>query len=511
MHTDALTPNHAMDSQARVSRRWPLVFLCLALLHPVELPAGAAPVQDNVPPPPQAFTPRTAVAFYADLQSASKSAIWKAIEEKAGPLVEELQSLQQGQMSSLRAAQGMAGFKQTNLVEVAIAVEGDRIFSGLRTDQLDTNVGFVVVLRLTQMPDIDNLIQQALEAIDKEKPGLRGQIEKSRRKVGPAEFFDLPSDALGEQKLPFSLSCAVGPGKDGTVFGLGRTEHLRAFLSGRTEGRLRGQANDALSRRGQVWFFMAVPKDASRNLGGGSGAGLNANPMLAGLAQSMDQVRDVNFSFNFGAAQVDFELDLNCVDAAAAGQLAQGIQGLLGMIQLSARQNPSSTPPFVGKINAAAQGATFRVATAFTMRDVDLALKNVHGGVASAGPRPAASSAKSETVAPAATQPPVDVEFVQFNSEEQESLRHAKMRVQNRSARAVKEIKLTFTYLDQSGRKLGQWTRTHSSLTSENLVGGEATQIVDCLAFNVPASTKKVAVRLCEVTFANGEKWSETP
>src|SRR5207248_2462748 len=213
----ALTPNHAMDSQAGVSRRWPLVFLCVGLLHPVELPAGAAPVQDNVPAPSQAFTPRTAVAFYVDLQGASKSAIWKAIEEKAGPLMEELQSLQQAQVSSLRAAQGiMPGFKETNVVELAIAVEGDSIFSGLRTDQ------------------------------------------------------------------------------------------LLAFLSGQTEGRLRAQANNTLSRRGQVWFFMAVPKDAGRNLGGGSGA--NANPMLAGLAQSMDQVRDMNFTFNFGATQVDFEL-----------------------------------------------------------------------------------------------------------------------------------------------------------------------------------------------------------
>ena len=510
MQTEALTPNHAMDFQARVPRRAPWVLLCVGLIHPVELPASAAPVPDNVPAPSQAFTPRTAVAFYVDLQGASKSAIWKAIEEKAGPLMEELQSLQQAQVSSLRAAQGMMpGFKETNVVELAIAVEGDSIFSGLRTDQLDTNVGFVAVLRLTQVRDIDHLIQLALEAIENQKPGLRGPIEKSRRKVGAAQFFDLPSEVLGEQKLPFSLSCAVGPGKDGTVVGLGRTEHLLAFLSGQTEGRLRAQANNTLSRRGQVWFFMAVPKDAGRNLGGGSGA--NANPMLAGLAQSMDQVRDMNFTFNFGATQVDFELDLNCADAAAAGQLGQGIQGLLGMIQVSARQNPSSTPPFVGKINAATQGATLRVTTAFTMRDVDLALKNLPGGVAAAPPRPAASSAKPDTVAPAAAQPPVDVEFVQFNSEEQESLRHARMRVQNRSARAVKEIKLTFTYLDQSGRKLGQWTRTHSSLTSENLVAGETTQVVDCLAFNVPASTKKVTVTLREVTFANGEKWSGTP
>ena len=72
----------------------------------------------------------------------------------------------------------------------------------------------------------------------------------------------------------------------------------------------------------------------------------------------------------------------------------------------------------------------------------------------------------------------------------------------------MKDLKLTFTYLDESGRKLGQWTRNHTSLTSENLLGGETTQVVDCLAFNVPGSTRKVSVTLVEVTFDNGEKWS---
>jgi hypothetical protein len=104
--------------------------------------------------------------------------------------------------------------------------------------------------------------------------------------------------------------------------------------------------------------------------------------------------------------------------------------------------------------------------------------------------------------------PPVQVEFVQFSSEEEESLRLAKLRVQNRSSRPVKELKLTFTYLDESGRKLGQWTRSHSGLTAESLVGGETTGIVDCLAFNVPAGAKKLTVTLHEVIFADGEKWS---
>ncbi|HYV33185.1 MAG TPA: hypothetical protein VEO53_19005, partial [Candidatus Binatia bacterium] len=179
-----------------------------------------------------------------------------------------------------------------------------------------------------------------------------------------------------------------------------------------------------------------------------------------------------------------------------------------GMIQAGAQQNPASTPPFIGKIKAAAEGSAFRLTTAFTMRDFDLAFQNVNRGVAVARPQALPTPARKPEAAPAPSRAPVDVEFVQFSSEEQESLRPAKVRIQNRSSRPVKELKLTFTYLDASGRKLGQWTRNHSSLTAENLVGGETTGIVDCLAFNVPAAAKKVTVTLQEVTFADGEKWT---
>src|SRR5437773_2297378 len=82
------------------------------------------------------------------------------------------------------------------------------------------------------------------------------------------EFFDLPVEALGGPKLPFAVACAVGPGRDGTIVCLGRSENLRAFLSGQTVGQLRGQVNEALSRRGQFWLYLMVPKEAAKNLGG---------------------------------------------------------------------------------------------------------------------------------------------------------------------------------------------------------------------------------------------------
>jgi hypothetical protein len=85
------------------------------------------------------------------------------------------------------------------------------------------------------------------------------------------------------------------------------------------------------------------------------------------------------------------------------------------------------------------------------------------------------------------------------------------MRVGNRSAKGIREVNVTFTYLDGSNRKLGQWTRTHPSLTENNLVNSGATNVVDCLAFNVPTFTKSVISTLNEVTFADGEKWKSPP
>jgi len=226
----------------------------------------------------------------------------------------------------------------------------------------------------------------------------------------------------------------------------------------------------------------------------------------------MDIIRDLSLILKFGVSQVDFALELGREDATGAGHFAAGIQGLDGMTQLGAQKNPESVAPFVGKIKAGADGAVFRLATAFTTRDLDLAVQNVSRGVAGAQSRPSSAPPKSEVAVSAAPSlPPVDAEFVGFGSDEVESLRTAKIRFHNRSSKPVKEINMTFTYWDGSGRKVGQWTRTHSSLTSENLVGGATTRVVDCRAFNVPALTKKVTATLHEVTVADGEKWEPAP
>src|SRR6185503_1260694 len=98
------TTFNAMNHRRRVSRSAALIFLCIALTRIVHLPAAAAASEGSVPAPSRAFTPRTAIAFYADVQSASQSASWNAITNRAAPLMEQWQSLQRSQTSSLPTA-----------------------------------------------------------------------------------------------------------------------------------------------------------------------------------------------------------------------------------------------------------------------------------------------------------------------------------------------------------------------------------------------------------------------
>src|SRR5437867_11124394 len=168
-----------MNFRRSVSRSAALIFLCFGLTRTVAPLAVAAASEGSVPGPSRAFTPRTAIAFYADVQSASKSAIWTAITNKAAPFIEQLQSMQRAPMASLPTPKALSGFQGSDVAEIAIAFEGEKILSDLRSERFDPTSGFVAVARLARVPDLESLIKQALEAMEKEKPGLRGPIEKS--------------------------------------------------------------------------------------------------------------------------------------------------------------------------------------------------------------------------------------------------------------------------------------------------------------------------------------------
>src|SRR5438445_11415091 len=116
-----------MNPRRIVSTPAALIFLCVELTRSLQPLVVAAASEGSVPAPSRAFTPRTAIAFYADVQSASKSAIWTAITNKAAPLIEHLQSLQRAQMSSLPPPPALSRFQVTDAARVAIAFQGEKI------------------------------------------------------------------------------------------------------------------------------------------------------------------------------------------------------------------------------------------------------------------------------------------------------------------------------------------------------------------------------------------------
>src|SRR5262245_53375628 len=119
------TPSMAKILRRRAPRSAALVFLCIGITRLVAPTTAAAASESGLPAPPRAFTARTAIAFYADVQGASKSAIWNAITNRAAPLIEQLEALQRSQMGSLPKAQSLAGLPGTDAAEIAIAIEGE--------------------------------------------------------------------------------------------------------------------------------------------------------------------------------------------------------------------------------------------------------------------------------------------------------------------------------------------------------------------------------------------------
>src|SRR5881296_1982910 len=104
----------AMNVRKGVFASVSFILLGLGVISPMRPAAIAASAEGKVPAPSQVFTPRTALAIYADLQGASHSAIWKAIADNSGPLMQQLQSLHGIQKPSLPTAQLVPGLKGTN-------------------------------------------------------------------------------------------------------------------------------------------------------------------------------------------------------------------------------------------------------------------------------------------------------------------------------------------------------------------------------------------------------------
>jgi hypothetical protein len=236
--------------------------------------------------------------------------------------------------------------------------------------------------------------------------------------------------------------------------------------------------------------------------------------MMANLAQGLEKVREFGLGLSFGNSAIGVEATLGCVDAAAASELQKGLQQFITMMQMMAAQD-AGAPKMLGRLKTATSGAAFRLTTEVTVQDVDLVLKS--SGIS---PTPAARGASrppgtgSPIPVPDAHGPaaaPAHVEFLELLPGDEQQLRYTRLRITNKSAEPVKEIRVTFNYLDRAGRGIGKWTRRHQDPVSANLAPAESTREIRCPTFHVPSTTERVTMTVHEIVFADGKKWTPTP
>ncbi len=458
--------------------------------------------QEILPEPAQVFSPKTALGVYLDLERASQSGIWKSLEARLEPLKEQLSSLPQMKTQLAAPLAEMSDLQTGEPLQIAIAIEGQNAFKNMETEEYDPDFGVVAAVRFKEDLDQQKLITQILDEADKQQSGLRAKLEDSHKRVGAVDWFDLPPEALANAKLPFALSLAIGPGKQGSMIGVGKSDSLRKFVAGETNGRLPAGIGSSLAQRGQMWLYFPISSQMLQEIS--AGAGGQNNPVLAGLGPNLEKIREFGLGMSFGNSAVGVEMVLGCADAGAANQLQQGLQQFVTMMQMMATQNPSM-PKLVSRLKTSATGPALRLTTEVTVQDVDLALK-------SSGIKPVtrmeATPPSTNVAQSAPSAPPATVEFLGMIPSDEEQLRYTRLRITNNSSEPVKEIHVTFTYFDRAGRKVGSWTRRHQDPVSAFLAPAQSTREIRCPTFHVPSTTARVGLTVHEILFADGKKWT---
>lgn len=459
-----------------------------------------------LPEPSQAFTPKAALVIYVDSLGVDRSGIGKAIDERMKGLTSQFAAMP-GMPAGLASDMGeFASLKDASLAELVVIVEGSKALARIGEKEIDPDANLLVVGRMAGTFDTEAFLAEAKAALDKEKAGLGDQVAATRSKVGVADVFRLPTEELGEPRIPFPMDLAVGPCKDGKVIAVGRSERLRDYLEGKTEGRLPGALEVLLPRRGQVWAYFPIPAELGKSLA-------NVNPMLSGAAEGLEKVRELGLSMTFGASAIDIEVAVGCAEAKVAEEMASGFQRLSGMLQMMASQSPGQSPPMLGKLKGSAQGARFAVTTAMTMRDVEMALKNLEQmpgfeGVSSAAAAPEPAGAAKIAVELGPGTAPLQVEFLGFLPNQTENLRQGKLRLVNRTAKPIREMRVRYTYVDAVGRVVGSTSRRQRDAVAEALVDASTERQIECPFFEVPLRAVGARVTLLDVIFMDGSLWT---
>jgi hypothetical protein len=494
------------------------LFLIMALsIVPGRAVLGA---EGRVPDPTRAFDSAVNSAFYLDLAGARASGVWPGMADRFKRLQGLLEGLGAGSqmlpgvdLSSLGGLDRLdsAWLKELealDFAEVLMVGEGD--LSGTDLTQLGANDSFLLVARLVRpLEDQEAFIGRLLAGMDQVQTGLGNRVAATRGRVGAAELFAIPADLLAQQQMPFPISLGIGPGEHGSVLALGRTDRLERFLTGKTSGAVPAKVTALMPRRGQLWFYSAIPADASKAMA--AGAPELADGLGADIFQALDRLREFGLDLSFGATAVDVQVLLGCTGSDVASQMAQQVGGMVGIMQM---MGGGQVPGFLSRLRATAAGTVFTLATSVTPRDLDQLIQSAGAG-AGTGAATAATAAADPGQARVIVRPmpdrspPVNVEFLHLKPNRGGHLREGRLRIQNRSDRAVQELRLTYDYLNARGSRVGTWTRQQRDPMSNTLVRAETTRELEVHLFNVPLSTESVTVSVREVVFSDGGKWVE--
>ncbi len=456
----------------------------------------------GLPGPAGAYSEKAALLVHVDVKGVAESPVGKLL----GPVFEDLSSQMDGlpgmegvQVSSSVPVDFLKKLEGVELGELVIVLEGTAGGEGLTSED-----SLLVVGKMTQiLADQEALIGEVLGMLEEEQSGLSNRVAQTRSKLGVAELFEVPAEVVEAEGLPWPVGLAVGPGEGGSVLAFGRMDRVKTFAGGGSGAVLPAQVDRLLPSRGQIWVYGKVPAEAAQAVGGGS----PEMGMMGDMSKVVEQVKDFGLSVKMLSGGMELDVALGCTTGEAASEMAQGVQGFVGLAKMMVQQQQPTMSGVLNRLKVSAAGDVFRLGTSVSMAELRQGVQAVRqqmGMPASVAVRQSAGALPEvkpieEVVIP-------EVEFLGLLPEGQGHVRYGKLRVNNRTEKPVSTLRVTYIYMDERGSKLGEWTRVQQD-AAPVLVPAGVEKELRVPMFNVPLRTAKVQAVLRRVEYKDGSVW----
>ena len=204
---------------------------------------------------------------------------------------------------------------------------------------------------------------------------------------------------MEDENIPFPMSFGLRSLGKESFFALGKTSEVKRFFSGgkgkKVEGPAFGsEARKALPEGSQIWISVPLPEALLAQ----AQEELSENPLMAGLAQVMDKMREFGMSMHAKDESMSINFSFACEDAQSAVQLWTLSNGLLAMAKLATASEEVEMPPLVQKLTSVAKGKSVLISTEVTLEDLSFVADNAGiGGGGDARPIPAPFEEQEES------------------------------------------------------------------------------------------------------------------